>query len=129
MRAWILGGWLLVAAAPAWAQGHDAVRTLPSVVAVGEPVPRAVPASLDEVAANEVPAAPRASVSELLRRVPGVAARDRQNLAQDVQVTIRGYGARTTLGVRGLRIYVDGIPATMPDGQGQVSDVPLAAHG
>ncbi len=129
MRAWILGGWLLVAAAPAWAQGHDAVRTLPSVVAVGEPVPRAVPASLDEVAAVEVPAAPRASVSELLRRVPGVAARDRQNLAQDVQVTIRGYGARTTFGVRGLRIYVDGIPATMPDGQGQVSHVPLAAIG
>ena len=66
-------------------------------------------------------------VAGYLQRLPGVAARDRQNLAQDVQVTIRGFGARTTFGVRGLRIYVDGIPATMPDGQGQVSHVPLRA--
>jgi iron complex outermembrane receptor protein len=56
-----------------------------------------------------------------------VAARDRQNLAQDVQLTIRGFGARTTFGVRGLQVFADGIPATMPDGQGQVSHIPLQA--
>src|SRR5690606_3006823 len=100
---------------------------LPGVVVVGERVPGATPASVDTMAADEVPAAPGTSVSETLRRMPGVVARDRQNLAQDVQVTIRGFGARTTFGVRGLRIYVDGIPASMPDGQGQVSHVPLAA--
>jgi len=102
-------------------------QALPGVVVVGSRVPLEAPASVDVVEASAVPAAPRTSVSELLRRVPGVVARDRQNLAQDVQVTIRGFGARTTFGVRGLRIYVDGIPATMPDGQGQVSHVPLAA--
>ena len=48
-------------------------------------------------------------------------ARDRQNYAQDVQISIRGFGARATFGVRGVRLYADGIPATMPDGQGQVS--------
>src|SRR3546814_11828195 len=48
-------------------------------------------------------------------------ARDRQNYAQDTQLSIRGFGSRSTFGVRSLRLYADGIPATMPDGQGQVS--------
>ena len=59
--------------------------------------------------------------SELLAGVPGVLARDRQNYAQDEQISIRGFGARSTFGIRGVRLYTDGIPATMPDGQGQVS--------
>ena len=61
--------------------------------------------------------------------MPGVAARDRQNYAQDLQLSIRGFGARSTFGVRGVRIYVDGIPATMPDGQGQLSHIDLASAG
>ena len=118
---------MLCAIVSAQASAQDVAKTLPAVVAVGAPAPRDAPASLDRVDADAAPARPAASVSELLRRIPGVAARDRQNLAQDVQVTIRGFGARTTFGVRGLRLYVDGIPASMPDGQGQVSHVPLAA--
>lgn len=120
---------LLVAAASPMLQAQEADRatTLPGVVVVGERVPDATPASVDTVDAGAIPAAPDTSVSETLQRIPGVVARDRQNLAQDVQVTIRGFGARTTFGVRGIRIYVDGIPASMPDGQGQVSHVPLAA--
>jgi iron complex outermembrane receptor protein len=101
--------------------------SLPSVVVVGDRPAEATPASIDRVDAGVVPARAGTGVAELLLRIPGVAAHDRQNLAQDVQVTIRGFGARTTFGVRGLRIYVDGIPATMPDGQGQVSHVPLGA--
>lgn len=115
--------------APAAVDAQEARRqvTLPGVVVVGERVPEATPASVDTVDAETIPAAAKASVSQALQRIPGVVARDRQNLAQDVQVTIRGFGARTTFGVRGVRIYVDGIPASMPDGQGQVSHVPLAA--
>ena len=122
-------GWLALGAlAPGHAAGQDTgTTTLPPVVAVGDAAPRAAPASLDQVAADEVPARTALSASELLRRIPGVVARDRQNLAQDVQVTVRGFGARTTFGVRGLRLYVDGIPASKPDGQGQVSLVRLAA--
>jgi iron complex outermembrane receptor protein len=101
--------------------------SLPGVVVVGDRPAEATPASIDRVDASAVPTRAGTGVAELLLRMPGVAARDRQNLAQDVQVTIRGFGARTTFGVRGLRIYVDGIPATMPDGQGQVSHVPLGA--
>src|SRR5690554_7710671 len=62
-----------------------------------------------------------ADVSEVLRGIPGVLARNRNNLAQDTQLSIRGFGSRATFGVRGLRLYADGIPASMPDGQGQIS--------
>jgi iron complex outermembrane recepter protein len=68
------------------------------------------------------------NLSETLVRVPGVVALNRQNYAQDLQISIRGFGARSTFGVRGLRLYADGIPATAPDGQGQIShfDLPSA---
>src|SRR5690554_393965 len=66
-----------------------------------------------------------ADVSEVLRGIPGVLARNRNNLAQDTQLSIRGFGARSTFGVRGLRLYADGIPASMPDGQGQISHFSL----
>ncbi|TCV92303.1 iron complex outermembrane receptor protein [Luteibacter rhizovicinus] len=61
------------------------------------------------------------NLSERLQSIPGVVARDRQNYAQDTQISIRGFGARSTFGIRGVRLYTDGIPASMPDGQGQVS--------
>src|SRR6185369_13721580 len=69
------------------------------------------------------------NLSESVGLVPGVIARERQNYAQDLQLSIRGFGARSTFGVRGVRIYVDGIPATMPDGQGQLSHIDLASGG
>jgi iron complex outermembrane receptor protein len=65
------------------------------------------------------------NLSESLARVPGITALNRQNYAQDIQVSSRGYGARSTFGVRGLRLYTDGIPATAPDGQSQVSHFDL----
>ncbi len=64
---------------------------------------------------------PGINLSETLVGIPGILARDRQNLTQDEQISIRGFGSRATFGVRGVRLYLDGIPATMPDGQGQVS--------
>ena len=73
---------------------------------------------------------PLVNLSELLAGQPGVVALDRQNYAQDLQISVRGFGARSTFGVRGVRILVDGIPATMPDGQGQAATAQLqsAAH-
>jgi iron complex outermembrane receptor protein len=65
------------------------------------------------------------NLSETLARVPGLTAANRENYAQDLQISIRGFGARSTFGVRGVRLYADGIPATMPDGQGQVSHFSL----
>lgn len=72
---------------------------------------------------------PQVNLSEVLNRVPGIVALNRQNYAQDLQISIRGFGTRSTFGVRGVRLIVDGIPATMPDGQGQASNASLASAG
>jgi iron complex outermembrane recepter protein len=69
---------------------------------------------------------PMVNLSEALHRVPGLTVANRHNYAQDLQISSRGYGARAGFGVRGLRLYTDGIPATMPDGQGQVAHFDLA---
>ncbi|WPB57514.1 TonB-dependent receptor [Xylophilus sp. GOD-11R] len=70
-------------------------------------------------------AAPLVNLSELLVGQPGVVVQDRQNYAQDLQISVRGFGSRSTFGVRGVRILVDGIPATAPDGQGQAATAQL----
>ncbi|MBS0392969.1 MAG: TonB-dependent receptor [Proteobacteria bacterium] len=67
------------------------------------------------------------NLSESLAAVPGVSIENRQNYAQDLQISIRGFGARSSFGVRGVRLYADGIPATMPDGQGQFSHFDLGS--
>src|SRR5690606_18645229 len=69
----------------------------------------------------------RVNLSESLGGVPGLQIQNRENYAQDLQLSMRGYGARSTFGVRGLRLYVDGIPGTMPDGQGQTSNIDIAS--
>lgn len=70
-------------------------------------------------------ATPRVNLSESLTSVPGLQVQNRQNYAQDLQISIRGFGSRSAFGVRGIRLYVDGIPATMPDGQGQISNIDI----
>lgn len=67
------------------------------------------------------------TLSESLIRVPGITAQNRYNEAQDPQISTRGFGSRSQFGVRGVRVYVDGIPLTMPDGQGQPGVVDLSA--
>ncbi|MFZ6757008.1 TonB-dependent receptor family protein [Undibacterium sp. Ji50W] len=63
----------------------------------------------------------RVNLSEALVSVPGLVVSNRQNYAQDLQISSRGFGARSAFGVRGMRLISDGIPATMPDGQGQAA--------
>ena len=65
-------------------------------------------------------------LSELMGNVPGLQIRDRQNFAQDLQLSVRGFGTRSTLGVCGVRFLIDGIPATLPDDQGQAATASLA---
>ena len=67
------------------------------------------------------------NLSETLVRAPGIVANTRQNYAQDLQISIRGFGARSTFGIRGVRLYADGIPLTMPDGQGQAANIDLSS--
>jgi len=82
-----------------------------------------LPASIDSVALSQAGAnTPGINPSEYLSGVAGLVARNRQNYAQDEQISIRGFGARSSFGVRDVRLFSDGIPASMPDGQGQVSN-------
>jgi iron complex outermembrane receptor protein len=57
--------------------------------------------------------------------VPGIFALNRQNYAQDLQISSRGFGANSTFGTRGIKMFVDNIPATVADGQGQISHIDL----
>ena len=81
-----------------------------------------LPAAIDVVDAARIrDNQPRVNLSEALVAVPGVVVQNRQNYAQDLQISSRGFGARSAFGVRGVRLITDGIPATMPDGQGQAA--------
>src|SRR5204863_1963465 len=87
-----------------------------------------VPASIDRIYGDEIREdRGQVNLSESLGRVPGIVVQNRQNYAQDLQIQSRGFGARSTFGVRGIRLVADGIPATMPDGQGQASTFALGS--
>jgi len=128
--------WLPMAA---WAQSDASSsvpvrpRELPAVVVTAtrtDALAFDVPAAIDRIDSEELGRArAQVNISESLGGVPGLLARDRQNYAQDVQISVRGFGARSTFGIRGVRLYVDGIPATLPDGQGQISHVELGSVG
>ena len=98
---------------------HDAITTLDRVQVSATGTARAgleSPAAVTVVRPADRPGMPGIHLSEQLVAVPGVLARSRQNYAQDEQISIRGFGTRASFGIRGVRLYVDGIPATMPDG-------------
>jgi iron complex outermembrane receptor protein len=88
----------------------------------------ALPVSVDRVGARAIrEGQSQVNLSESLIAVPGLAIQSRQNYAQDLQLSVRGFGARSNFGVRGVRLYADGIPGTMPDGQGQFSHFDLGS--
>lgn len=86
------------------------------------------PAAVSVVSGDDMRhAAPRVNLSENLTSVPGLQIQNRQNYSQDLQISVRGFGSRSTFGLRGIRMYVDGIPASMPDGQGQTSNIDICS--
>jgi len=121
-----LACWLACACSGALAQTAPAAE----VVVTGSPRAQKTldaPFAITTVDASALrDAGPMVNLSEALAQVPGVVVNNRNNYAQDLQISSRGFGARAGFGVRGLRLYADGIPATMPDGQGQVAHFDLA---
>jgi iron complex outermembrane recepter protein len=88
--------------------------------------PFSVPAAISSVSGDQMRNdALGINLADELGSVPGLLARNRNNYAQDQQISIRGIGANSAFGIRGVRVYQDGIPATGPDGQGQVSQFNL----
>lgn len=113
-----LAPWTIAAAAGQAATSLPAIEVNASRLDIP---PFDVPAALSVVQVDPGKAGlPGVNFSEAIVGVPGILARDRQNYAQDEQISIRGFGSRTTFGVRSIRVFMDGIPATLPDGQGQV---------
>jgi iron complex outermembrane receptor protein len=130
-RSWqraTLAAAALLLATGAGAEDPPAVTLDPVVVTATRSLERSfdLPVSVDRIDAAAIHTAqPMVNLSETLVRVPGVFAMNRGNYAQDLQISVRGFGARAAFGVRGVRLYQDGIPATMPDGQGQTGSFSL----
>ena len=77
---------------------------------------------------NVQPMHQQLSLQEYLGAVPGLFSLNANNYAQDLRISIRGFGARAAFGIRGIKIIVDGIPETTPDGQGQLDNLPLDSY-
>jgi iron complex outermembrane recepter protein len=114
-----------------------APQAAPSAAAALEPVVISVsgverrafetPYAVGVVSAEELRAGGlMVNLSESLVRVPGITVNMRHNYAQDLQISSRGFGARSAFGVRGIRLYTDGVPASTPDGQGSISHFDIA---
>jgi iron complex outermembrane receptor protein len=128
-RSWEKASWALVVAGvsplPLAAQSLEEV-----VISATRSEQRSfdAPAAISVVDRDTIQnAGPQINLSESLNRVPGLTILNRQNYAQDLQLSIRGFGARTPFGLRGIRLMIDGIPATTPDGQGQGSSISLTS--
>jgi iron complex outermembrane receptor protein len=100
------------------------VRILKSTIGTGEAVPVSVITGPELTRGTA-----SAFLEEALRAVPGVQIQNRFNLAVGERIAIRGFGSRSQFGVRGVRVLVDGIPATLPDGQATLDHLDLAGLG
>lgn len=131
-------GWLLTVIVASGACHADVTgeskapgtQALPSIVVsasrVTEPELQ-VPASISVLEVDPLRGGSGGSgFAQSLAPVPGLVAQDRLSYAQDLQISLRGYGARASFGVRGIRILMDGLPYTLPDGQSQTDPIALS---
>ncbi len=109
----------------------DEIPSIEEVTVISSRVERSakdVPAAISVVGKKDIQLGrQQLGLDESLNRVPGVFAQNRYNFARDLRLSIRGFGARANFGIRGLKIYADGIPATTADGQSGVDDIDLGS--
>ena len=121
----------LLAAACGGVPAQEVADVLQPIVVTGTRTERRafdLPMSIDSISRDEIQQGkPRVNVSEDLNRAPGTFVQNRENFAQELQITIRGFGARSQFGTRGVRLIVDGLPASTPDGQGNPGVIDLGA--
>ena len=87
-----------------------------------------IPAAISTIGQDEIQlGSQQLGLDESLGRVPGLFMFNRYNFAQDLRPSIRGFGARSSFGIRGIKIIVDGIPETLPDGQGSVDGIDIGS--
>jgi len=115
------------------AQDTAVTRLEPVVVEVGRGAHRS-PLELPFAVTVQTPDSMRPgqrhlSLDETLWLIPGLSVSNRNNPSQDPRISIRGFGARSAFGVRGIRVLRDGIPLTLPDGQTPVDYLDLESVG
>ncbi len=119
MYRMFIAGSLALTIGPAFAQTNDPLVLDPLLVNS----PRAesdwltLPMAVSAITSHERPGEQLLTLDSLLAGVPGTVSQSRYNLAQGMRLSIRGFGTRSSFGVRGVRVLVDGVPLTMPDGQ------------
>ena len=126
-------GLLVLAAASIDAQDTTATRLAPVIVEVGRGT-HGSPLDLPFAVSVQTPDSTRPgqrhlSLDETLWLIPGLSVSNRNNPSQDPRISIRGFGARSAFGVRGIRVLRDGIPLTLPDGQTPVDYLDLESVG
>jgi iron complex outermembrane receptor protein len=121
----------LLLGAVAEAQNQPPANALEEIVVTATRIERTldrVPASVSVVTEDDIQLArQQLGLDEALNRVPGLFMQNRYNFAQDLRLSIRGFGARGQFGIRGVKVLVDGIPETLPDGLGSVDSLDLGA--
>jgi iron complex outermembrane receptor protein len=134
LRVSALGaGLLALAAARIDAQDTTATRLAPVIVEVGRGT-HGSPLDLPFAVSVQTPDSARPgqrhlSLDETLWLIPGLSVSNRNNPSQDPRISIRGFGARSAFGVRGIRVLRDGLPLTLPDGQTPVDYLDLESVG
>lgn len=126
MRAPLLTLLTIAASCSAAAQIEEIVVESPRLHTATERTPMAITAVTRE---DIQPGRQQLGIDEALSRVPGVFFQNRYNLNQDLRIAIRGFGARAQFGQNGIRIAVDDIPLTTPDGTSQVDDLDMGSMG
>jgi len=120
---------VFVAAGAAAQDENDTGASEPLTITITAPATaeawRDTPASVTVVESDELAGDPNLVLDQALERVPGVFAQNRYNYAQGLRLSIRGFGARASFGVRGVRVLVDGVPLTLPDGQTELDALDL----
>ena len=84
-----------------------------------------VPLSISKIDIPRLWPKQQLSLQEYINSIPGLVTFNANNFAQDLRISVRGFGARSAFGIRGIKIIIDGIPETTPDGQGQLDNLPL----
>jgi len=116
-----------------WCTKTATAQEIEEIIVEATRIPLSVfkaPFAIDRVERQHiVRAQPQLGLDESLSSIPGLVLQNRFNFAQDLRISIRGFGARANFGIRGVKILVDGIPATLADGQGGIDSIDLASIG
>lgn len=105
----------------------DTAKVLPEITVTVTRTPEKVarvPAAIGVVNKGDIQGAQSTlGLDEALNNLPGVYVANRYNYSVDQRLSIRGFGSRANFGVRGIKVLLDGVPQTLPDGQSQLSNV------